>query len=493
MPKLSLSDKAVIIFLGEFIEKMMAILIGIILVRVFTKSDYGSYRQVWLVVGTFSMISLMGIPKSVFYFIPKLDDQKRKGFILQTIILLFLIGSILTLILYLFSSFIGSRFNNPSLVKLLKIFSLYPMFSIPIQYLRNLLISLDKHKMAAIFPLLKEVIFLIFVLVPAILGYPLVTVFISVLIFSFLTLIIVLLYTFTILFGKLRFDGIFSTLRPQIGYSIPLGLSGILEKISRELDKFVISFFYLSDRFAIYSIGAIQIPLVTTLRSSIGSVLLPKLVELYDQEKTKGFIKLWHESIRKTAIIVLPIFAFLFVTAEQFITFLYTNDYLESTGPFRIYLFSIPYRVTNFGYILMAMGYSKFILIGSIIFILSNLLLNIFFIHLIGFLGPALATIIASYILNGFFLIKTKGMLHLSLLELFPWMDMLKILSVSGLSSCLIYPLTLLQIPSFLVLVLAALIYIPTYILLLNRLDMITESDILLVKRWLGLGIFFRG
>ena len=75
----SLTKQAGLLSATESFRFIMKSLIGIVLARMLTPEDYGSYRQLFLIYTTFSTVLLLGIPQSMLYFIPKIsDDLDRK-------------------------------------------------------------------------------------------------------------------------------------------------------------------------------------------------------------------------------------------------------------------------------------------------------------------------------------------------------------------------------------------------------------------------------
>ena len=80
----SLSKKAFIISFGKIINRLSALFAIIYLSYHLSKDVYGSYRQVWVLFNTLVPIISSGIPISINYFIPLLNNKDRKIFVIQT-------------------------------------------------------------------------------------------------------------------------------------------------------------------------------------------------------------------------------------------------------------------------------------------------------------------------------------------------------------------------------------------------------------------------
>lgn len=100
-------------------------IIGIILARNLSQADFGSYRQLFLIYGTFSTFLLLGLPQSLLYFLPKADNpREQKQIISRTINILSLLAIVFSLVLFVLRANIAAMFNNAGLEKLLLIYCL---------------------------------------------------------------------------------------------------------------------------------------------------------------------------------------------------------------------------------------------------------------------------------------------------------------------------------------------------------------------------------
>lgn len=120
------------------------------------------------------------------------------------------------------------------------------------------------------------------------------------------------------------------------------------------------------------------------------------------QKIKEGNIKDALESFRQSslmgALFLIPLMFFFFVYAKDFITVIFSDKYLESTLPFRIFLLYLPVKIVYYGSALIAFGRTKAIFIRSLIgFILTGISCYIFT-KFFGYIGAAIGTILVSYI-----------------------------------------------------------------------------------------------
>ena len=126
----SLPAKAFIISFGKIINRLSALFAIIYLSYHLPKSDYGSYRQVWILFNTLVPILSLGIPISVNYFFPLLEEDEKKSFIFQTYFSLSVLGFMFTLLFFFGASSFGLLFNNVQIVDLIKYFSIIPFLAL---------------------------------------------------------------------------------------------------------------------------------------------------------------------------------------------------------------------------------------------------------------------------------------------------------------------------------------------------------------------------
>src|SRR5690606_10685751 len=99
---------------GRSIGFLAAFAIPIVLARVFSQEDFGTYKQLFLVYATLFGIMQLGMAESLYYFLP--SRQRDAGsYIVNALGVLGLCGG-LCLVLTLQQEAIASLLNNPGLV-----------------------------------------------------------------------------------------------------------------------------------------------------------------------------------------------------------------------------------------------------------------------------------------------------------------------------------------------------------------------------------------
>jgi len=123
-----------VLAVGRILNALASLATYMILSRLLTQANYGTYQQVWLVYLTIMPLLAMGLPASITFFIPQKTREDQKTIIVQTTILLMLSGLILSLVTFVGSSSIAQSLSSGNLSNLLRCFFLFPIFSLPLLF-----------------------------------------------------------------------------------------------------------------------------------------------------------------------------------------------------------------------------------------------------------------------------------------------------------------------------------------------------------------------
>ena len=92
------------------------------------------------------------------------------------------------------------------------------------------------------------------------------------------------------------------------------------------------------------------------IAAAVSNVLVPRLTILWRDGDRVGMVAVWREAMRKTSLVLLPMFAFMTVMSADLVRLLYGAGYSESVAVFRVYLFLLPLRIATWGLIPQAIG-----------------------------------------------------------------------------------------------------------------------------------------
>lgn len=151
--------------------------------------------------------------------------------------------------------------------------------------------------------------------------------------------------------------------------------------------------------------------------------MLPALVKLLDKEEKRDAVELWgHAASISFCFMALVVGGFL-TFAPDIMSLFYSEKYVTTDGVavFRIYTLILLFKSIYWGIFLNALGKTKFILYTSILTLIFNFIGNIAFYHLIGFIGPAISSLLVIGIMAFVQLRFTGHLLNVPIKKILPW------------------------------------------------------------------------
>jgi O-antigen/teichoic acid export membrane protein len=388
--------KAGILSFGKFLATLTTILTIAVLSRILTKVEYAAYRQTLLAFHFVAPFLALGLPKALYFFFPR-NKYKNKKILTNNLLLLFSMGIIFMIAMWMGGNkLLALRFSNPSLSKLLIIFSPYALFALPIQSIDACLVSNNRVKLLTIYNIISKIVLFLLVITFVLLWDTSSAAIVGNLLATFLIFMpaIYLMYKTT---EGTEWLPDKDNIIEQLKYSVPLGVATLIGTMVKNLDKILVSSLSSPEEFAVYVNGAWEIPLIAVITGSIISVLIPEFSEMYRTGNLKRILAVWHSAMLKSALIIFPLMIFLFIVAPTLMRFVFSEEYENSSLPFRVYLLALPIRITQFGAIFMAAGKNKLILYRSFVSLVINFGLSLLLMKIIGNIGAAIATVLVLY------------------------------------------------------------------------------------------------
>ena len=214
---------------------------------------------------------------------------------------------------------------------------------------------------------------------------------------------------------SLRRERVVSGALALLRYGFPLALTGLAGMFAFQFDRLVVSRNFTPALYAVYAIGAVELPLSVIVQQAVNVVLVPAMTRHYAAGDMPGLTALWKRAIRRTSLVLFPTFVFFMLTAPETVRILYGAAYHESAVVFRIYLCLVPLRVATYGIITQAIGKTRVNLYGSFVLLATNAILVLALVGPLGLSGPAVATVLATFATAGYYLIRLRGILDLNL------------------------------------------------------------------------------
>ncbi len=399
-------DVGVLVF-GRFLAMLAEAIMPFVIVRLLGKADFGAFTGLLLIYTTLSVILTAGFPAAILYFLAGRSDSERMAISKRLFLSVMGLGGIIGVILYAIGLYgndalavlsewmSGSSGAAEESVDLsyLTFFAILPVFDVLARIFPNFLIAENRARAAAVFGVFRALGISTGTVLPAALGLGVEGIIGGMTTFALLQAVWVG-WVFRSQYRGVASEPCQVSVMEMVRFSFPLGLTDIVNNLNAAIDRYAILLLMSAVAFAEYRAGAWQLP-ITTIAYSVGHVYMPRFVELIRANEGMEVIRLWRESIGKVSLIVIPVCMVFFVGAEEFITLAFTDKYLAAVPVFRLYVLYTMGRVASYGVVILAAGESAQILKASIFTLASNLLLTIPFTIYLGFIGPAVGTVLA--------------------------------------------------------------------------------------------------
>src|SRR5437016_4053796 len=418
----SLSDKAALLILANTLKYAVGFALPMVLVRLLTQDDYGTYQQLSLIANFATGIMVLGLPTSIYYFYHRKSAEPagRPTLMAQTQIVLLASGALTALALALAAPLLARRMSNPRLLELLPLYSVYVGLFIAGEHFMHVMISQNRY-LGAVALELAETAFRVASLVLLLaLGFALHAIVLMLVLYAAVRLVgrSYWLWQGADSVRHASWSGRF--LGAQLAYSLPLAATMGIGLLGGLLDRGIVAMAFTPVDYAIYSVGALEIPLDTIFQVSVLNVLRASLPPLVAAGRIDEVIRIWRDSVRKLAIIIVPSFTFLVCFATRFITTLFTDSYQASVHVFPIYLLVLPQYMLVLSVVPQVYGRTRLNLYVVAIAVACNAVLSLILLREIGILGPATAFVCSTYLSALLFFIVTMRLLQATPAQLLP-------------------------------------------------------------------------
>jgi O-antigen/teichoic acid export membrane protein len=474
----SLARRASIYTLSRAVTAIAQVLAAMLLARFLPKADAAVVLYLLAVYATLNTFGQLGLPDSVFYFFEKYGEARRKALCQLLAKLLFrlaLAGAVVMLAI----GWLGAMQEGFGQVRqLVWLFMAALLFELVATPLPNVLIAVGRSKAAAGLNVFVGISQFAALTLPLLTPWPVVGISVGMLAFAALRLLVS-----AALYRKAFGDEASmplpeGTVRELLCYAVPMNLAQVFWALNREADKIVAQAFLPIALFAVYAVGAREIPIVPTIAYSVGAVMMPYLVSNHLKGDRAALLGLWLRGIRRLSVIVLPMVLVLLVLAEEFITLLFSVAYVEAALPFRIYTLIMLQRVASYSGMQRALGSTKTITWSAIWLFVVNIALSVPMVLWLGLAGPPVAAFLANMFVWWYSLNSIRSLLKADWAEVFPMGHYLKVLAIATLTALPVFLLkTRLDMAAELKFLLLATLYFILYAAVASALGFISRED----------------
>ncbi|MEE4175228.1 MAG: oligosaccharide flippase family protein [Xanthomonadales bacterium] len=466
-PLAALFRPALVLMTGRMLGFVMAFAIPMVLARVFDQTEFGTYKQLFLIFGTLFGIAQLGMAESLYYFLPSRGRDSGR-FVFNTLATATVLGLACLFGLWLFRFELAGLMNNPALADLILPVGLYLLFMLMAVVLEIIMTIRRQFRAASATYAATDLARAIFYLTPVLLFADLRALMVGAVVFALARFLVTLVYVRREFGPELRPDR--SSLSEQARYAVPFGLAGMIEVAQANFHMYAVSHAFDAATFAIYAVGCLQIPIFDFLMTSTSNVMMVNMRERLLEEDSEGAVAVWLDGNRKLAMIFFPLVAGLLVMAQPFIVLLFTDTYAASVPIFMVWTGVMLLATLLTDSALRVFALTRFLIVQNLVSLALVVLLVHVFIEAFGLIGAVLVTLLADTVVKVMALLRVRRALKVETARLLPWRALVITAALSILAALPALGVTLLlDAHELIVLMVSGPIFLLSYAALLHR------------------------
>jgi O-antigen/teichoic acid export membrane protein len=442
--------KARPLVLARLCTAVLTTAIPLVLARRMELAEYGTYKQLFLMVQTLSYVLPFGFPQSLYFFGPRAEH--KRPFFIHSLLFTSAAGVLAAAVMWWgLGGALKGYFSNPALGEYQLPVALYVLFLMSSKPLEMSLTSQGKTRSASIAYVISDTLRAASMVVPVLLGFGLKGVMFAVAGFAALRCLASWLVLSKGSTGPFWDRRLF--LR-QLTYALPYGLAMALAIPQQYAHQFVVSGLMAPAVFAIYAVGCFQLPLVDLFYTPTSEVLMVRLGEMDKEGRGEEGVSAFRQAVVELSRLFFPLGAFLMAVAPDFIGALFGQKFLPAAPVFQVGQFAVLLAALPVEGVLRARHETRHLLLSYGVKALVTVPLVYFGVRWFGLMGAIGSWAITEGVGKAMLMLRLRRALSptgqvLSCWELLPWRDLLLTLGASVLAALLVLALRRLAGPAW--------------------------------------------
>jgi O-antigen/teichoic acid export membrane protein len=353
-----LTARAAALAAAKYVAFAISIALPLVGVRALDQTEYGLYKQAFLVVATGVSLLNLQVASTALSFTPR-TPEKRSQIATNVFVFYAVVGAAVGALFLAFPGWIAFAFQGDGLVPTAPLIGAAIMLWLVASSFESVAVANGDIAVASTAIVLSQLARTSLLIVAALAFGSVFALVAAACVYGVVYSAALLVYM-RARFGRFwkTFDG--RLFKAQIANALPFGAGTLASTALLNLDSYYVSYQFDPAAFAIYSIGCFDLRLLGVLIESAGSVLVPEVARREQLGDSAGIAALWAETSRKLALAFVPTCAFLFVMRDEFITALFTPTYAAAAPIFAVNLVIIVLDIGVTGPVLRALPEMRF-------------------------------------------------------------------------------------------------------------------------------------
>ncbi len=394
---------------------LIAFAIPIVLARTFDQTEFGTYKQLFLIYSTLFGLAQLGMAESLYYFVPRGDSQAGR-YVANAMVLLASIGLTAVALLAAFREHLADWLTNPALSLHAVLLGWFLAGMLVSAVLEIVLISRKQHGHAALTYAASDIGRALCLTVPALLAWGLHGVMAGAVTFATVRVAVTLITIRRQFRSELRVD--VGSLRRQLAYALPFAVAVGIEILHINWHQYAVASRFDAAAFAIYAVGCLQVPVVDLIVTSTVNVMMVEMAADGDRRSARS---LWHDTIGRLAFMIFPLAVFLVLMAHEIIVVLFTSAYEASVPVFMLWSLTMLASVLVVDGVLRVFAQTRYLVVQNALHLLIVAGLAGVFMRFFGIQGAVLVTLFATLVVKSAAIVRISRLMGVRLADALPW------------------------------------------------------------------------
>ena len=475
---------ALLLMSGRTLAFAATFCIPVVLARVFDPTEFGTYKQLFLIQSTVYLIAQCGMATSLYYFLPKVPSDAGR-YLANSLVFLGLAGLSGLAAVTWAAPALARLLSNNALSRYLPWMGLYLFLTMIASTLEIVLIARGRYLWASTSYALSDFARAAAFILPALLFRQLEWLLAGAAAVAFLRAAVALTYFYREFGGTLTPD--WGLLRRQLAYALPFAAAVLLEILQGSIPQYAVSYLFDPATFAIFAVGCLQIPLVEFAAGPTSDVMMVRMQESLVAGRSRQILDIWDDTTWKLALLFFPLAALAMVAAPEIINGLFTRKYAASAPLFAIWASMIFLSTFQVDGVMRVFAQNRALLVLNLMRLAVMGLLMRWFLLDFHLMGAVLVVLLATILFKAGALMRMKTLMGAEVSELLPWRDLSALFGASwGAAACAWIIQTQLRMRPIPVLAVMTGVHVLLFSILVWRFDLLREDERLTVRRWLG-------
>ncbi len=409
---MSIGNRTAILTLSRLANYGLMLISPVLLVRLLDVPAFGRYREFLLYASILQALAVFAINDSVLYCLPA-NPHSPWRVARQTVVLTFCSSVLVMLALIVIDTAAHGTVVNGYLWPLVA----YTMFSVNVDFWEYFWLANRRPGLLFVYSASR-----LLVRVTVAVGAAALTHDVGAIIWSLVALeglrVLAATLAYFVLDRSSREPALADPWRDQLRFCIPSGTASLLAMLSRNLTSLAVARMLGPVPLAQYTIGRFGEPIVTTVRNSISSVVLPEMVRSRESP-----LKLWQRATVINTLFLFPVVVLVIRYADPLVTTVFGPSYHQAALVMQLYMLVVVRECFDFAPALRAINRTRPLVESNVAAIVTCAFALVVLVPRAGVLGAMVAFAIASFVDVSWLGLRTMKLYGVRGGQLLPWLS----------------------------------------------------------------------